>query len=106
MTKIIETCNCYLDYIDGIQDYLETNHKLRPCDFLTHTTCVSQLVDSFQWSEGMCLPACSSYSFHQENIQYVKVSKNYLSSMRNKLGLPNNVAVTSMEWINKAQGRH
>ena len=54
---------------------------------------------SFQWSEGLCLPACASYSFHQENIQYVKVSQNYLSSMRNKLGLPNNVAVTSMGLI-------
>ena len=57
---------------------------------------LSRILTSFQWSEGLCLPACASYSFHQENIQYVKVSQNYLSSMRNKLGLPSNVAVTSM----------
>ena len=96
INKIIANCNCYLDYIDGIENYLPESHQLAPCNFLVHATCVSQLVDSFQWSEGKCLPACASYSFHQENIQYVKVSQNYLSTMRNKLGLPNNVAVTSM----------
>ena len=52
-----------------IQDFLDDGHNLPACSFIVHATCVSQLVDSFQWSEGLCLPACASYSFHQENIQ-------------------------------------
>ena len=40
-----------------------------PCGFILHSTCVAYIMDNFVWSEDECLPACSSYSFHQENIQ-------------------------------------
>ena len=51
INKIIRNCNCYLDYIDGIQNYLPDQHQLLPCNFLVHATCVSQLVDSFGFSK-------------------------------------------------------
>ena len=62
--KIERTCGCLPDYIEGVRREHNSSNMLKSCNFFEHTTCVSILVDGFQWSEEKCLPACSRKYFN------------------------------------------
>lgn len=84
MESIARECDCYIGYITDIDRFLpnSTLNTLNTCNFTTHGHCCAPIIERFQWQDKQCLPACSSYSFHQENIQYVKISDNYIKTAR------------------------
>ena len=78
MSEICDWCNCYPNYIDSAAIVLGTRlHTCRPCTFFEHTVCVSDVISKYQWMPENCLPACESYEFHQESVQYVGIQSKY-----------------------------
>ena len=71
MLLVNRSCGCYPNYISELKHLLpEIIKNSRPCNYIEHAVCVSGIVGQWEWSDYKCKPACSSYSFHQESIQY------------------------------------
>ena len=117
MSMITDECNCFLDYVDNVVEFLPKPNNLTACtrlsirfeftivdltnscgqpigSFTQHAKCVAPIIRVFQWQDKTCLPPCSSFSFHQESIQYVKISDVYMKKMRARYD--NEVRLTSM----------
>ena len=73
-------------FSDNITELVNTTNR-EECTFYAHGVCVSFIMERFRPDDTKCLPACTSFQFHMENLH---VSKNVLivrpgSLIRNNL---------------------
>ena len=70
------------------------------CNFFRHATCASRMINNRDWLTNGCVPACNSYAFQQESIQYVQMSQKISEAIRRQSG---DMSLTSIV-LNLAEG--
>merc|ERR1711970_498465 len=73
-TKIYESCNCILRYIDDIGEFFDDYDfkNYSSCTLLQHTECAAPIVIGWDWTISHdCPESCSSRYFTQNDIQYI-----------------------------------
>ncbi|CAG5110088.1 Oidioi.mRNA.OKI2018_I69.chr2.g4528.t1.cds [Oikopleura dioica] len=69
---ICSVCGCFPNYI-AIAREMKPLNCTKKCTFFRHATCASRMINNREWITD-CLPACDSFSFSQESIQYAQLN--------------------------------
>ena len=54
-------------FLDNITELVNTTNR-EECTFYAHGVCVSFIMERFRPDDTKCLPACTSFQFHMENL--------------------------------------
>ena len=72
LKDICNVCGCFPNYI-AIAREMKPLNCTKKCTFFRHATCASRMINNREWITD-CLPACDSFSFAQESIQYAQLN--------------------------------
>ena len=56
-----------MSFLDNITELVNTTNR-EECTFYAHGVCVSFIMERFRPDDTKCLPACTSFQFHMENL--------------------------------------